>query len=332
MGLFLTNRSRNSQFSFGGWIVSPYHGSHAKNRSHGERAVKRTTRFRQLIAAPDIAVMPGVHDALSARIAEQTGFQVITCGGYSASAALLGRPDTSQLSMTEMADHYARLCDAVSIPVFGDGDTGFGNVTNVARTVRTYERTGLAGMFIEDQVYPKRCGHMAGKDVVPTAEMVAKLKAALDARDDPDFVIMARTDALAVNGIDDALARMALYREVGADLLFVEAPQTTEQMRRICADLDGPCLANNIEAGASPVLPAAELQDIGYAVMTHPVASIYTAARAVRELMEALLRDGTTDAVRGRMVDFAEFNETVGLGDLRRREQDYLEFARAKTS
>ncbi len=294
--------------------------------------MKPTTRFRQLIEAPEIAVMPGVHDALSARIAEQVGFQVITCGGYSATATLLGRPDTSQLSMTELADHYARLCDAVAIPVFGDGDTGFGNVTNVARTVRAYERAGLAGMFIEDQVFPKRCGHMAGKAVVPVEEMAAKLKAALDCRVDRDFVIMARTDALAVHGIDDALARMALYREIGADLLFVEAPETVEQMRRICTELDGPCLANNIEAGASPVLPAAELQDIGYAVMTHPVAATYTVARAVRELMQALLRDGTTDAVRDRMVAFDEFNEMVGLGDLRAREEDYLSFARAKTS
>jgi methylisocitrate lyase len=294
--------------------------------------LKPTTRFRQLIDAPEIAVMPGVHDALSARIAEQVGFQVITCGGYSATATLLGRPDTSQLSMTELADHYARLCDAVSIPVFGDGDTGFGNVTNVARAVRAYERAGLAGMFIEDQVFPKRCGHMAGKAVVPAEEMAAKLKAALDSRIDPEFVIMARTDALAVHGIDDALARMALYREIGADLLFVEAPETVEQMRRICTELDGPCLANNIEAGASPVLPAAELQDIGYAVMTHPVAATYTVARAVRELMQALLRDGTTDAVRDRMVAFDEFNEMVGLGELRAREEDYLAFARAKTS
>ncbi|MCK5275502.1 MAG: oxaloacetate decarboxylase [Alphaproteobacteria bacterium] len=292
--------------------------------------MKRTTRFRQLIEAPEIAVMPGVHDALSALIAEQVGFQVITCGGYSATATLLGQPDTSQLSMTEMADHYARLCDAVSIPVFGDGDTGFGNVTNVARTVRAYERSGLAGMFIEDQVFPKRCGHMAGKDVVPVQEMAAKLKAALDARQDPDFVIMARTDALAVNGIDDAIERMALYREIGADLLFVEAPETVEQMRRICSELDGPCLANNIEAGTSPVLPAAELREIGYALMTHPVAATYTVAKAIRELMEALLRDGTTEAVRDRMVDFDEFSEIVGLDRLREREQSYLDFAHRK--
>jgi methylisocitrate lyase len=293
--------------------------------------LKRTTRFRRLIDSPEIAVMPGVHDVLCARIAEQAGFQVITCGGYSATATLLGQPDTSQLSMTEMADHYARLCDAVSIPVFGDGDTGFGNVTNTSRTVRTYERAGLAGMFIEDQVFPKRCGHMAGKAVVPPADMVAKLKSALDSRQDEDFVIMARTDALAVNGIDDAIERMALYREVGADLLFVEAPQTVDQMRRICVELDGPCLANNIEAGESPVLSAAELQDIGYALMTHPVAATYTVAKAVRELMNALKRDGTTEAVRDRMVDFAEFNEMVGLSDLRQREEQYLTFARSKT-
>lgn len=275
--------------------------------------------------------MPGVHDVLCARIAEQAGFQVITCGGYSTTATLLGQPDTSQLSMTEMADHYARLCDAVSIPVFGDGDTGFGNVTNTSRTVRAYERAGLAGMFIEDQVFPKRCGHMAGKAVVPPADMVAKLKSALDSRQDEDFVIMARTDALAVNGIEDAIERMALYREVGADLLFVEAPRTVEQMRRICAELDGPCLANNIEAGESPVLPAAELQDIGYALMTHPVAATYTVAKAVRDLMNALRRDGTTEAVRDRMVDFTEFNEMVGLSDLRRQEEQYLTFARSKT-
>jgi methylisocitrate lyase len=173
---------------------------------------------------------------------------------------------------------------------------------------------------------------MAGKAVVPPDEMAGKIKAALDARRDPDFVIMARTDALAVNGIDDALLRMARYREIGADLLFVEAPETIEQMRRICAELDGPCLANNIEAGTSPVLPAAELREIGYAVMTHPVAATYTVAKAIRELMEALLRDGTTAAVRDRMVEFDEFGEIVGLGRLREREQGYLDFARGKKS
>ncbi|MCP5371628.1 MAG: oxaloacetate decarboxylase [Hyphomicrobiales bacterium] len=290
-------------------------------------AARKTTRFRQLIEDPEILVLPGVHDALTAKLAERAGFKAITCGGYATSACLLGEPDTSQLSLTEMADHYGRLCDAVSVPVFGDGDTGFGNVTNVARTVRLYERAGLAGMFIEDQVFPKRCGHMAGKDVVPARDMVGKLKAALDARHDPDFVIMARTDALAVNGVDDAIARMAAYREVGADLLFVEAPEDESQMRRICAELDGPCMANMIEGGTTPNLTAADLQGIGYAVVTHPVAATYAIARAVDDLMRMLARDGTTAGFRERMMSFAEFNEVIGLGSLRAREQDYLSFA-----
>ncbi len=289
--------------------------------------MKRTTRFRRLMEAPEIAVMPGVQDALTARIAEGAGFQVITCGGYSATAALLGRPDTSQLSMTEMAEHYARICGSVDIPVFGDGDTGFGNVTNVARTVRQYEGSGLAGMFIEDQVFPKRCGHMAGKQVIAARDMVAKVKAALDARVDGDFVIMARTDALAVNGIDEALERMAMYREVGADLMFVEAPTTVAQMRRICAELDGPCLANNIEGGATPVLSAPELQALGYALATHPVACTYAVTRAVTELMTTLYRDGTTDAALPDLVTFDQFNEVVGLSAQRDREQQLLDFA-----
>ncbi len=289
--------------------------------------MKKSVKFRQLIASPDIAVMPGIQDALTSRIAEKAGFEVITCGGYSATAVLLGQPDTSQLSMVEMANHYARICDSVDIPVFGDGDTGFGNVTNVARTVRHYEAAGLAGMFIEDQVFPKRCGHMPGKQVVPTVEMIAKLKAALDSRRDDDFVIMARTDALAVNGIDDAIERMTLYREIGADLLFVEAPGSEAEMKRICSELDGPCMANNIESGATPVLNAQQLQEIGYAVMTHPVAVTYAVTKAISDLMTTLHRDGTTSAVLDQLTTFDEFNEIVGLSALRQREQDLLDYA-----
>jgi 2-methylisocitrate lyase-like PEP mutase family enzyme len=234
--------------------------------------------------------------------------------------------------MSEMAEHYARICDAVPIPVFGDGDTGFGNMTNTARTVRTYERTGLAGMFIEDQVFPKRCGHMAGKQVVPAIEMVAKLKAALDARVDDEFVIMARTDALAVNGIDDAIERMQIYHETGADLLFVEAPNNVAQMQRICQELDGPCLANNIESGQTPMLSARELEEIGYALLTHPVAVTYTIAKAVRTLMQTLLDNGTTREAIPQMVTFNEFNEIVELTELRAGEQELLDFAKESVS
>jgi methylisocitrate lyase len=234
--------------------------------------------------------MPVAHDALVARIIETTGFQTVACGGYSATASLLGAPDSSQLSMTEMADYYGRIVEATGLPVFVDGDTGFGNSTNVARMVRRFEQAGVAGLFIEDQVFPKRCGHMAGKDVVPARDFLEKLKAALDARRDPDLVIMARTDALAVHGLDEAIARGRLYREAGADLIFVEAPTDREQMHRICKEIPGPCLANNLDGGASPLVPAQELQDIGYAAVAFPVSATYTIAKAVSEVMDRLRR------------------------------------------
>jgi methylisocitrate lyase len=291
--------------------------------------LRRTTRLRELIAAPDILVMPGVHDALGARLAEAAGFSALTAGGYGATATLLGRPDSSQLSLTELSEMYSRLCDATSLPLLADADTGFGNVTNVARTVALYEKAGVAGLFIEDQVFPKRCGHMAGKAVVPRAEWLAKIKAALDARRDPDLVVMARTDALAVNGLDDAIERAQLAREAGADLLFVEAPRDVAQMRRICAEIAGPCLANNIEAGLSPLLPAAELQAIGYAVVVFPVAATYAVAFALRELFATLRRTGSTADALTRLISFDDFNELVGLSAQREREAAWQRYAEA---
>lgn len=291
--------------------------------------MRKTTHLQQLIAAPDIVVLPGVHDALGARLAESAGFDALTAGGYSATATLLGRPDSSQLSLTEMADMYSRFCDATSLPLLADADTGFGNVTNVARTVRLYEKAGVAGLFIEDQVFPKRCGHMTGKAVVPVGEWLAKIKAALDARTDPDFVVMARTDALAVNGIDDAILRAQLAREAGADLLFVEAPTNIAQMRRICAEVPGPCLANNVETGLTPLLPAAELQAIGYAAVVFPVAATYAVARALAELFATLKRTGTTAEFLPRMLEFDAFNELVGLSAQRARERELQDFAAA---
>ena len=291
--------------------------------------MKRTTQFRRLLQAPEILVLPGVHDALGARIAEKLGFKAVTCGGYGATASLLGQPDTSLLSLTEMADNYARLADATSLPLFADADTGFGNVTNVARTMRAYERAGVAALFIEDQVFPKRCGHMAGKDVIPAEEMVAKLKAALDARVDPDLVICARTDAAAVKGLDEAIRRAQLYRAVGVDMIFVEAPTDLEAMRRICREIDGPQLANMIEGGKSPFLDASELQSIGFAAVAFPVGATYAVAQALTDYLGALARDGTTKAVAGRLPDFDTFNALVGLPELRRRETQYQDFAQA---
>ncbi|MEX0808373.1 MAG: oxaloacetate decarboxylase [Dongiaceae bacterium] len=285
--------------------------------------MKRTTTLRRLVEADPILMLPGVHDALAARIAEQAGFQAVTCGGYASSASLLGAPDVGQLSMSEMTDVYARLCDAVAIPVFADADTGYGNTTNVARTLRAYERAGVAGLFIEDQVSPKRCGHMQGKQVVPAVEMVAKLKAALDARQDVDLVLMARTDARAVEGIDAAIERANLYLETGVDLIFVEAPQSVEEMRRICSEIAAPCFANYLEGGRTPLLSAKELEDVGFAVVAYPVSATYAIARALQEVYAILKRDGETDSFRERMLEFDEFNRLVGLDELRARENGY---------
>jgi len=286
--------------------------------------MRKTTRLKELILASEILIMPGAHDSLVARIIEQAGFQAVTLGGYPATANLLGKPDVSLLSMTEMVEYTRRICGAVDLPVFTDGDTGYGNVTNVYRTVKEMERAGAAGMFIEDQVFPKRCGHMEGKQVIPAEEMVAKIKAALDARIDPDFVIMARTDALAVQGIEEAIRRGNLYRETGADLIFVEAPQTIEDMKRINREINAPTLANNVEGGKSPLLTAKKLESIGYNVVVFPIASTYCIAKAVVDLMRELKEKGTTESFLDRMITFASFNELVGLPDIRKKEEGYL--------
>lgn len=291
--------------------------------------MKRTTVFRLLIEAPEILMLPGAHDALTARIIAQCGFKAYTAGGYSATAGMLGAPDISQLSMTEMADFYARLSDASPLPILADADTGYGGPANVVRVVRAYERAGVAALFIEDQVFPKRCGHMDGKRVVPRTEWLEKIKAALDTRIDPDLMIMARTDALAVNGLDEALERAQLAHEAGADLLFVEAPVDMKQMQRICSELDGPTLANNVETGKTPFLTASELQEIGYAAVAYPVAATYTITKAVRELMLALASEGTTMGKFAGMVSFDEFNNTVGLADIRAKENACAAFAKS---
>ncbi len=291
--------------------------------------MRRTTRFRRLLEAKEILVLPGAYDALTARIIERAGFKAVSAGGYTATASMLAQPDSGQLGMSEMADFYTRMCEATSLPVFADADTGYGNVTNVARTVRAYERAGVAGLFIEDQVAPKRCGHMAGKAVIPPVEMVAKIKAALDARNDQDLVIMARTDALAVNGIDDAIRRGQLYREAGADMIFVEAPRSVADMRRICREIDAPTMANNIEGGLTPFLPAPELEKIGYAMAAFVLGVTFAIARAASELAATLKRDGTTAAYRKRMMAFDEFNDLVGMKELRQREAEKMDFAAA---
>lgn len=285
--------------------------------------LRKTSLLRRYIEDDEILMIPVAHDALCARIAEQSGFKAVFSAGYANSAALLGMPDVSLLTLTEMAEAASRMVDAVNIPVFADGDTGHGNVTNVIRTVRLFEKAGVAGLFLEDQVYPKRCGHMAGKQVIAPEEMVSKLRAALDARSDPDLVITARTDALAVNGIEDAIHRANLYREAGADLIFVEAPESVEQMRRITGEVDAPHMVNMLPGGRTPTLTSKELEEIGYSVVAYATACTYAVALAARELFETLKRTGTTAGLDERMMTFDEFNRLVGLEEIRKAEDGY---------
>ena len=289
-------------------------------------------QFRALIDAPEITVLPGVHDTLSALIAQNCGAKAVAAGGYAATATLLGRPDSSQLSLTELGDHYARLTDRIEIPILADGDTGFGNVTNVARTVKVLERAGVGAFFIEDQVFPKRCGHMAGKAVVAVEEMAGKLKAALDSRQDPSVMIMARTDAIATHGFQEALDRMALYAEIGVDLLFIEAPTDLDQLRRIPQALDGPCMVNLIDGGATPLLPAATFQEMGYAACAVPVAATHVIVKALQSFYGDLLSTGDLRAVMDQGVGFQAYTDLVGLPEQRATEQAYLDQARALVS
>jgi carboxyvinyl-carboxyphosphonate phosphorylmutase len=285
--------------------------------------MRKTTLFKKLVLDEEILVLPGAYDALSAKIIEQAGFKAVTLGGYPASASLLAKPDVSLLTLTEMVDHLRHMVEAVDIPVFGDGDTGHGNVTNVARTIRLFENSGVAGLFIEDQVFPKRCGHMEGKQVILVEEMCAKIKAAVDARMDQDLMIMARTDALAVHGLDAAIERGNRYKEAGADIIFVEAPPSVEDMRRVCREIKAPMLANMVEGGKTPMVTTKELQDIGYSVATFPLSTLYAAAHGVRSAMETLFKTGSTSGYMDKMLNFTDFNNLVGLEKLRAKEAHY---------
>jgi methylisocitrate lyase len=285
--------------------------------------MKKTTLFKKLVLDDEILVLPGAYDALSAKIVEQAGFKAVTFGGYPASGSLLAKPDVSLLTMTEMVNQARYIAEAVDIPLFADGDTGHGNVTNVARTVREFERAGVAGLFVEDQGFPKRCGHMEGKQVISTEEMIIKIKAAVDAREDDDLMIMARTDSLAVYGIDAAIERASRFAEAGADIIFVEAPPSVEDMRRVCREVKAPMLANMVEGGKTPIITTKELQDIGYSVATFPLSTLYAAAYGVRSAMETLFKTGSTSGYMDKMITFTDFNNLVGLEKVRAKEAYY---------
>ncbi|WP_425058270.1 isocitrate lyase/PEP mutase family protein [Sporomusa carbonis] len=286
--------------------------------------MRQTSVLRQLLAGGGIVVAPGAHDALTAKIIEKTGFPAVYMTGYGQAASHLGKPDVGLLTMSEMVARAANIVEAVNIPVIADADTGFGNAINVMRTVREYEKAGVAAIQLEDQVAPKKCGHMIGRQVVPQVEMVGKLKAAVDARSDADLVIIARTDARTVHGIEEAIERAKAYEEAGADVLFIESPESMEEMKRITATFSVPVLANMVEGGRTPLVPVTELADIGYKIVIYPTASTYTLTFAINRLMENLKQTGTTAGMLDQMVTFTEFNELIGLPQIREFENIYV--------
>ncbi|AFU58723.1 isocitrate lyase /carboxyphosphonoenolpyruvate phosphonomutase [Candidatus Nitrososphaera gargensis Ga9.2] len=270
-----------------------------------------------------IIILPGVFDALSARIAEQVGFDAMFQTGYGSSAALLGMPDFGFLNAGETVDNARRIIRAVSVPVLVDADTGYGNPLNVWRLVQDLESLGAAGIFLEDQIWPKRCGHMIGKDVIPKDEYLPKLKAAVEARKSKDFIIVARTDARAPISLDEAIERGKAYKKAGADVIFVEAPRSVEELKRVADEIDAPLVANMIEDGVTPTLPAQELLKLGYRIAVFPLSALYSATYAMREVLTELKKTGATKETRKMMVTFKDFNRFVDLDKYMNLEKRY---------
>jgi len=283
-----------------------------------------TTRLRALLSQSRCIVAPGVADALAARLVAREGFEAVYMTGFGTSLTRLGAPDIGLLTATEMIDNAARIADASELPLIADADTGYGNPMNVRRTIRDYEKAGVAGVHLEDQAWPKRCGHLAGKRVIPTPEMVAKIKAACDARRDQDFVVIARCDAIAVEGLEAALERGQRYREAGADMLFIEAPVGREQVDRVSRHFKGvPLLYNMAASGKTPDLAADELGTLGFRLAIYPNWIILAAIPAMQAMLRELKRSGSIAGMRKNATTFKEFTEIAGLPEIQKLEERY---------
>ncbi len=270
--------------------------------------------LRELLAAPEILLAPGVFDALTASIAEKAGFKAVYLSGAAVAYTRLGMPDIGLSTMTEMADTLALIRDRISLPIVIDADTGFGNALNAQRTMRIYERAGASALQVEDQTYPKRCGHLSDKSLIPTSEMCGKIRAMADARASEETLIIGRTDAIAVEGFDAALERGAAYIEAGADALFIEAPLSLDQLRKVGEILGSrvPLMANMVEGGATPMVPPEQLQDLGYSLVIFPGGIVRALARTAEEDYASLLGTGSNVAFRERMFDFDGLNQRIG--------------------
>jgi 2,3-dimethylmalate lyase len=282
-----------------------------------ERPVDGPGRLRELLAGEDPVVAPGAYDALSAQLVEAAGFPAVYMTGFGVTASLIGRPDVGLLTMTEMVQAARRICSAVGVPVIADADTGYGNALNVIRTVKEYQAAGVAGIHLEDQVAPKRCGHLDGKQVIPADTMVDRVRAAVAARGDDDFVLIARTDARAVEGLDAALERARRYRDAGADVLFVEALQSDAEIEAVAGQLAGvPLLFNWAEGGKTPPTSLARLQELGFRLVICPISTVLAATRAIREVLDRIAEDGTPISAVQDLPSFGEFVDLVGLREV----------------
>jgi len=272
--------------------------------------MSQTDKLRALLERPGIITMPGCYDAMSAKLIERAGFEATFMGGFAVSASRIGMPDTGLISYNEMLDQGRNIASAVSIPVFGDGDTGYGNAINVKRTVQGYAQAGMACVMIEDQVAPKRCGHTRDKQVVSREEAAARIRAAVDTRDDgADILIMARTDANATDGFEEAMERCKMFADLGVDVTFLEAPNTEEEMRRYCDEVPGAKMANMVEQGKTPFLPPKTLEEIGYKIAIFPVSVMLAGIKAMEQTLAAL-RDGHDTSTQ---VTFGHLQEIVGF-------------------
>jgi len=268
-------------------------------------------------------VIPGVYDAIGAKIVEKVGFDAMFQTGYGTSATLFGMPDYGFIGSTETVDNARRICRAVSVPVIVDADTGYGNALSVWKLVRELENAGASGIFLEDQRWPKRCGHMQGKEVVTKEEYTEKLQAALDARSNKNFIIVARTDARATEGLDKAIERGLYYKKIGADVIFVEAPKTIQEMKKIGNSINAPLVANMIEGGATPISSETKLHEMGFKIILYPLSVLFSNTYATLQILRELKRSGTTRKLNKKLVNFDQFNDLVELKKYRKLEKQY---------
>jgi len=271
--------------------------------------------IRRALATHGQLIMPGVYDALSAKIAARAGFEVTFITGYSLSATLLGEPDFGLLTQTEVVSAAQRICSVIDIPVIVDADTGYGNAINVIRTVQDLIRAGAGGMFLEDQVWPKRCGHMRGKQVISLEEQLNKLRAAIEAKGQNDFFIVARTDSRQALGLDEAIKRGIAFKNTGADAVFIEAPESKEEMREIAKHVKGHLVANMLERGVTPLMEPKELKELGFDLVVWPLAPLYSVAKSLTDVYTTLRKEGSTLSILDRLMPFDEFNGIVGLNE-----------------